>query len=177
MKKRKTGRTLSRDMSQRKALLRTLMVSLIENKSIKTTLAKAKELRPFAERQVTYAKKGLAGEMERVNSIRNMKKSLPKNAIEKLFDIAEFLKERQGGYLRIVKLGFRKSDSAEMALIEWVDKGKMIEKKSGDKKPSSANATADKKATASKEKEDKPAEKDKKGEEEKKDSEKKGDKK
>lgn len=135
MKKRKTGRTLSRDMSQRKALLRTLLVSLIDNKSIKTTLAKAKELRPFAERQVTYAKKGLAGEMEKVNSIRNLKQNLPQVAINELFSIAEVLKDREGGYLRIIKLGLRKSDSAEMAMIEWMDKDKMTkEEKKTDKK-------------------------------------------
>ncbi|MDA3815498.1 MAG: 50S ribosomal protein L17 [Patescibacteria group bacterium] len=128
MKKRKTGRTLSRDMSQRKALLRTLLVSLIENKSIKTTLAKAKELRPFAERQVTYAKKGLAGDSEKINSIRLLKKNLPQMIIGKFFDIAKILKDRKGGYLRIVKLGARKSDSAEMAVIEWLDKDEMSKK-------------------------------------------------
>jgi large subunit ribosomal protein L17 len=128
MKKRKTGRTLSRDMSQRKALLRTMLVSLTERKAIKTTLAKAKELRPFAERQITYAKKGFAGDLEKVNSIRSLKRNLPQVAIDELFNIAKVLKNREGGYLRIIKLGFRKSDSAEMAMIEWVDKGKMTKK-------------------------------------------------
>ncbi len=143
MKKRKTGRTLSRDMSQRKALLRTMLVSLTERKAIKTTLAKAKELRPFAERQVTYAKKGLAGDLEKVNSIRILKKNLPQIAIDELFNIAEVLKNRKGGYLRIIKLGFRKSDSAEMAMIDWVDK------------PTSAEATAGKGKNTSKKEDDK----------------------
>ncbi len=121
MKKRITGRTLSRDMSQRKALLRTMLVSLIENKKIKTTLAKAKELRPFAERQVTHAKKGLGEDLaKKMNSIRLLKRNLPQIAINELFTIAEIMKERAGGYLRIIKLGARKSDSAEMAVIEWV---------------------------------------------------------
>lgn len=153
MKKRKTGRTLSRDMNQRKALLRTLLVSLIENKSIKTTLAKAKELRPFAERQITHAKKGLAGELEKMNSIRILKKDLPQIAIKEVFNISEVLKDRKGGYLRIVKLGFRKSDSAEMAVIEWMDKDKMVKKE--EKKVKTEKKVVEKKKKESSKKEEK----------------------
>lgn len=125
MKKRIAGRTLSRDMDQRKALLRTMFVSLVKSKKIKTTLAKAKELRPFAERQIGYVKKGLDGELAKLNSIRLLKKNLPQVAIKELFSIADVFKKREGGYLRIIKLGSRKSDSAEMAIIEFVDKENM----------------------------------------------------
>ena len=119
MRKRKKGRTLSRVSSQRKALLKTLLVSLIENYQIKTTLAKARELRPFAEKRITLAKKGLA-KNNLVSITRELKKDLPQKIVEKIILLANDFKDRAGGYLRIIKLQARKLDSAEMAIVELV---------------------------------------------------------
>lgn len=134
MNKRIKGRSLGREKDQKKALLRTLLVSLIDNNKIVTTLAKAKELKPFAERNLTLAKRGLiAG--EKIAKIRILKKDLPIKSIEKLFEMAEISK-REGGYTRIVKLMNRKSDASPMAMIEWTDKLeiKEVEKKEKSKK-------------------------------------------
>jgi len=119
MRKRKKGRTLSRVSSQRKALLKTLLVGLIENYQIKTTLAKARELRPFAEKRITLAKKGLA-KNNLVSITRELKKDLPQKIVEKIILLANDFKDRAGGYLRIIKLPARKLDSAEMAIVELV---------------------------------------------------------
>lgn len=111
------NRTLSRTRDQRTALLRGLAVSLIKNGQIKTTEAKAKELRPLAERLVTYAKKGT------VASRRQAAKTLGEPApavIKKLFDeIAPMYKERNGGYTRIIKMG-RTPAGRDEAVIEYV---------------------------------------------------------
>src|SRR5205807_2342925 len=106
--------------------------SLIENQRIKTTLAKAKAVRPLAERMVTLGKNGS------VHARRTALATLrQKNAVKKLFDdVAPRSAERNGGYTRIVKLGQRKSDSAPMAFIEWVDAGKVVEEKPAEKKKS-----------------------------------------
>lgn len=120
MRKRRQGRTLSRSTTQRTALKRTMLVSLINFSSIKTTLAKAKELKPFAEKMVTKAKKAT----DKNNSgmiIRQLKKDLPKASAKKLIELAVGYQKRKGGYLRIIKLAPRKSDSAEMAILEWVN--------------------------------------------------------
>jgi len=104
--------------------------SLIEHQRIKTTLAKAKAVRPLAERMVTLGKNGS------VHARRTALATLrQKNAVKKLFDdVAPRSAERNGGYTRIVKLGQRKSDSAPMAFIEWVDAGKVVEEKPAEKK-------------------------------------------
>ncbi|MES2595936.1 MAG: 50S ribosomal protein L17 [Verrucomicrobiota bacterium] len=108
---------LQRDASHRKALLANLVCSLIEHTRIRTTLAKAKALRPVAEKLVTLGKRGdLHARRLAIGSIHS------KTAVKKLFEeIAIASKERQGGYTRITKLGQRRSDSAPMAFIEWVD--------------------------------------------------------
>lgn len=108
---------LQRDASHRKALLANLTCSLIEHRRIRTTLAKAKALRPVAEKLVTLAKRG------DLHSRRLAVADLHQHdAVKKLFEeIAPACKNRQGGYTRIVKLGQRASDSAPMAFIEWVD--------------------------------------------------------
>lgn len=108
---------LQRDASHRKALLANLVCSLIEHRRIRTTLAKAKALRPVAEKLVTLGKRGdLHARRLAIGSIHN------KDAVKKLFEeIAVASKERKGGYTRITKLGQRRSDSAPMAFIEWVD--------------------------------------------------------
>lgn len=103
--------------AHRKALLANQVCSLIEHQRIKTTLAKAKAVRPLAEKMVTLGKR---------NSLHARRTALAvlrqKDAVQKLFaDIAPRCAERKGGYTRIVKLGQRKSDSASIAFIEWVD--------------------------------------------------------
>lgn len=133
MNKRIKGRSLGREKDQKRALLRTLLVSLIENKKIITTLAKAKELKPFAERKLSLAKRGLKSEIEQNSKIRLLKKDLPIKSIKELFEIAKDSK-RDGGYTRIIQLMPRKSDFAKMAMIEWVDKGKIVLKKIESKK-------------------------------------------
>lgn len=121
MKKRIQGRTLSRNATQRKALKRTMLVSLVAADSIKTTLAKAKELRPFAERMITRAKKVKAGDKNSLAVvIRHLKKDVNTVTAKKIIEIAKKYKNRNGGYLSIIKLVPRKSDSAEIAILKWV---------------------------------------------------------
>lgn len=115
MKKRIKGRILSRTKSQREALLKSLMGSLFIQGKIKTTEAKAKELRVAAEKSITKAKKNT------VFYRRELAKNLPSKAVKKLVDdIAPKYKERSGGYTRIIKVAPRKSDGARMAIIELV---------------------------------------------------------
>jgi len=108
---------LGRKAAHRKALLRNLACALIEHKRIKTTLAKAKALRQFIEPLVTKGRK------DSVHNRRVVAGYLQnKEAVQELFgDIATKVGDRPGGYVRIVKLGFRRSDGAEMALVEFVD--------------------------------------------------------
>ena len=103
--------------AHRKALLANQVCSLIEHQRIKTTLAKAKAVRPLAEKMVTLGKKGSLHARRTALAVLRQK-----NAVKKLFeDIAPRSADRKGGYTRIVKLGARKSDSAPVAFIEWVD--------------------------------------------------------
>lgn len=108
---------LGRKEGHRKALMRNLASAIIEHKRINTTLAKAKALRVYLEPLVTKARKGSAHDRRVVFSyLQN------KTAVTELFGpIAEKVGERPGGYLRIIKTGFRRSDAAEMAMIEFVD--------------------------------------------------------
>jgi large subunit ribosomal protein L17 len=110
---------LQRRQDHRDALLANLVVSLIEHERIKTTLAKAKAVRPFAEKLVTLGKRGdLHARRTALSYLTNNN-----NAVSKLFaDIASSAAGRKGGYTRITKLGRRHTDSAEMAFIEWVDR-------------------------------------------------------
>jgi large subunit ribosomal protein L17 len=128
MNKRKKGRTLSRSKSQREALLRTLLVSLTKYKRIETSLAKAKELRPFAERMITKAKRASQGEVKRMAMIRELKKDLPTETAMELLRFAEQFAKRDGGYLRIIKKMHRRSDASERALVEWVEEFEEVEK-------------------------------------------------
>ncbi len=109
---------LKRNASHRRALLSNLAISLIEHGRIKTTFGKAKALRPVAEKLVTLAKR------DDLHSRRLAIAFLhQKDTVQKLFsEIAPASKDRQGGYCRITKLGARMSDSAPMAIIEWVDR-------------------------------------------------------
>ena len=114
---------LKRNASHRKALLANLACSLIEHGRIKTTLGKAKALRPVAEKLITLAKRDdLHSRRLAVAFLRQ------KETVKKLFaETAPASKERQGGYCRITKLGARMSDSAPMAIIEWVDRAAKAE--------------------------------------------------
>jgi large subunit ribosomal protein L17 len=139
-KKKRLGR---RTPSQRKAMLTNLAVSLIEHKRIKTTHARAKELRKFIEPLITFAKRGDLHARREV-----LKKIHQKDTVSTLFhEIAPVYTERQGGYTRIIKLGFRDNDRAKVSLIELVDFAGIIEKESEEK--------PDKKKKVSKKKEEK----------------------
>ncbi|NQX02421.1 50S ribosomal protein L17 [bacterium] len=109
---------LKRNASHRRALLANLAISLIEHGRIKTTLGKAKALRPVAEKLITLAKRDdLHSRRLAIAFLRQ------KETVQKLFsETAPAAKDRQGGYCRITKLGARMSDSAPMAIIEWVDR-------------------------------------------------------
>src|SRR6516165_2890449 len=123
MRHQKTTVRLGRKAEHRKALLANQVCSLIEHRRIKTTLAKAKAVRPIAERMVTLGKNGsLHARRTAFATLRQ------KDAVKKLFDkIAPASTDRTGGYTRIVRLGQRKSDSASMAFIEWVDTAVVVE--------------------------------------------------
>ena len=125
MRHRKKTIKLGRTADHRRALLSNQVCALIEHQRIKTTLAKAKAVRPIAERMVTLGKNGSIHARRRALALLRQK-----NAVKKLFDdIAQRSAERNGGYTRIVKLGARKSDSARMAFIEWVDAEHVVEEK------------------------------------------------
>ena len=118
MRHQKKTVKLGRTQGHRNALLANLAVSLIEHGQIKTTVAKAKAMRPVVEKLVTKAKTGT------LHSRRMALADLRHNeaAVRKLFtEIGPLNAARKGGYTRIVKLGMRRSDAAEMAIIEWVD--------------------------------------------------------
>jgi large subunit ribosomal protein L17 len=116
MRHRKKGRKLSRTVSHRKALLANLACSLIEHEHITTTVAKCKELRPVIESLITLGLKGdLASRRHALAALRH------EDAASKLFgEVAPRFKGRAGGYTRILKLGARYGDAAEMARIEFV---------------------------------------------------------
>ncbi len=104
-------------------MLANQVCSLIEHQRIRTTLAKAKALRPLAEKMVTLGKKGSIHARRTAFAVLRQK-----DAVKKLFDdIAPRSAERNGGYTRIVKLGRRKSDSAPVAYLEWVDAALVID--------------------------------------------------
>jgi len=114
---RVAGRRLGRTSAPRKALLRNLVASLIEHERIRTTEAKAKEARPFAESLVTLAKKGT------LHHRRQALSKLPrKSIVKKLFDeLGPRFETRNGGYTRITKIGFRKGDAAPIVQLEFVE--------------------------------------------------------
>ena len=117
MRHNKRGRKLSRKTAHRKALMSNLAVALITHKKIKTTDAKAKELRTFVEPLITFAKRGDLHARRQV-----LKKIRHKNVVRELFDnIGPSFSDRNGGYTRITKLGFRDNDCAPVSIIEFVD--------------------------------------------------------
>ena len=116
MRHNKIGRKLGRKTAHRKALMSNLASALITHKRIKTTDAKAKELRMFIEPLVTYAKKGDLHSRRQV-----LKKIRHKSIVRELFDnIGPTFSNRNGGYTRIIKLGFRDNDCAPISMIEFV---------------------------------------------------------
>ena len=118
MRHRIAHRKLNRTASHRKAMFANMASSLVEHEQIVTTLPKAKELRPFVEKLVTLAKKGdLNSRRLAVARMRN------KDQAKKLFDvIGPRYAERNGGYIRVLKAGYRHGDNAPMAVVEFVDR-------------------------------------------------------
>lgn len=150
MRHRKAGRKLGRNTSHRRALLRNMVTSLFRYEEISTTLAKAKELQPIADKMITLAKRGdLHARRQALSYI------MDKSIAHKLFDeLKDRLSERQGGYSRILKAGNRNGDNAPMAIIQLLmasdgkkskkttkkvlkTKEKKISKKEPDEKPAS----------------------------------------
>ena len=118
MRHQKRGRKLSRTASHRKAMFANMAASLIEHEQIVTTLPKAKDLRPIAEKLVTLGKRGdLHARRQAISQIRDVEQ------VKKLFEvIGPRYKERNGGYTRVLKAGFRYGDNAAMAVIEFVER-------------------------------------------------------
>lgn len=130
MRHMKRGRKLNRNAEHRKALMANLATSVLEKGRITTTTAKAKEARGVVERLVTYAKRGsLHARRIAAKTVRN------ETALKKLFDqIGPDFKDRSGGYTRVLKLGRRRGDAAELAILElvgFVPKAKTKKKKEG----------------------------------------------
>lgn len=117
MRHRRKGRPLGRTASHRRAMLSNMATSLFRHEQIRTTTAKAKELRPFAERLITLARRGdLHARRQAARTIRD------KEALQKLFDtLGPRYADREGGYMRVLKVGRRDGDGAEIALIRLVD--------------------------------------------------------
>ena len=116
------GRKLGRTSSHRKATMQALATSLLKHKRIKTTLAKAKELRGFAEKLITKARKG---DLHSQRQVMELLKD--KEVVKELFgEIVAKVGDRPGGYTRVIKLGQRFGDAAQMAIIELVDYNEII---------------------------------------------------
>ncbi len=117
-------RKLNRTTSHRKAMLANMAASLIKHEQIKTTLPKAKELRPYVEKIITMAKQGAADPERYVAKRRQaISKMRDTTQVKKAFDVlAERYEDRPGGYVRILKAGFRYGDAAPMAIVELVDR-------------------------------------------------------
>ena len=157
MRHQKKTVKLGRTAEHRKALLANQVCSLIEHQRIKTTLAKAKAVRPLAEKMVTLGKQGSLHARRTALAVLRQK-----DAVKKLFDdIAPRSADRNGGYTRIIKLGLRKSDAAAVAFIEWVDAPHVVEepaaeekgkKRKGAKPATTDEAKSEKKSKKSEEK-------------------------
>lgn len=143
------GRKLGRTASHRKATLNSLITSLLKHKRIKTTLAKAKETRGFAERLVTKARKGdLHAKKQVMDVIKD------KEVVKELFsEIIPKIAERPGGYTRVVKLGHRMGDAAQMAILELVDYNEVVTAKAAQQKEKRDARVKEKEAKAKADKE------------------------
>jgi large subunit ribosomal protein L17 len=113
----RAGKKLGRDSAHRKALYANLACALVEHGRIRTTVTKAKAVKPFAEQMITLGKRGdLSARRQAISELRSQ------DAVHKLFaEVAPRFAERPGGYTRIVKIGPRQGDAAEMAYLELVD--------------------------------------------------------
>ena len=118
MRHRLKGRKLSKTSQHRRAMFANMAASLVKHEQIKTTLPKAKELRRYVDKLITLGKKGgLANRRLAISRMRD------ETQVQKLFDVlSERYKERNGGYTRVLKAGFRYGDAAPMAIIELVDR-------------------------------------------------------
>jgi large subunit ribosomal protein L17 len=142
MRHQKKTVKLGRTAEHRKALLANQVCSLIEHQRIKTTLAKAKAVRPLAEKMVTLGKNGSLHARRTALAVLRQK-----GAVKKLFeDIAPRSVSRNGGYTRIVKLGARRSDAAPVAFIEWVDAPQVVEEPVAEEKGKKRKGGAEKKS-------------------------------
>ena len=143
MRHRNAGRKLNRDSAHRNAMLSNLVVSLITHEQLRTTLPKAKELRPLVEKMITLGKRG------NLHARRQALSYLPeKAAVDKLFStLSERYASRAGGYTRVLKAGFRAGDSAAMAVIELVDRDTSA-KGAADKARAEAAAETEEQAAA-----------------------------
>jgi large subunit ribosomal protein L17 len=143
------GRKLGRTASHRKATLISLITSLLKYKRIKTTLAKAKETRVFAEKLVTKARKGdLHAKKQVMEVIKD------KEVVKELFsEIIPKIGDRPGGYTRVVKLGYRMGDAAQMAVIELVDYNEVVTARAEQQKEKRETKAKDKAEKAKAEKE------------------------
>jgi len=119
------GRKLNRTSSHRKALFGNMANSLIEHEQVKTTLPKAKEIKRFVEKLITFGKKGGLANKQRAFAILQNE-----TMVNKLFNVlAKRYKEHSGGYTRVLKCGFRTGDSAPMAIVEFVDRDEVVKGK------------------------------------------------
>ena len=151
MRHRKAGRKLGRDSSHRKAMLRNMVTSFFKYEQLETTDAKAKQLRPVAEKMITLAKRGdLHARRQVLAYIRD--KAISHRLFE---DLRDRYLDRQGGYVRIIKKGIRKGDGAPVSVIQLLpeEEGKKKSKKKG-RAPKSADAAEPKKKKESKPKEE-----------------------
>ena len=130
MRHKKGQRKLQRTTSHRLAMLSNMVTSLLEHERIETTIPKAKEARPLAERIITLGKRGgLANVRLAARTVRN------KAVLSKVFgDLAKRYASRPGGYTRIVRTGFRRGDAAEMAILELVDRAEAAPAAGGEEK-------------------------------------------
>ena len=118
MRHKISGRKLQRKTGHRNAMFRNMAAALIKHEQIMTTLPKAKEMRPYIEKLITLAKRGGLS-----NRRLAMSRLQDETQLKKLFDVlAERYSDSEGGYLRIIKAGYRASDSAQLAVIEFVDR-------------------------------------------------------
>lgn len=128
MKKRVFGKKLSRERDSRRALYRSLTAALVEHGKIKTTKAKAKTIQPFIDRLVTFAREGSTASLRRVYARLGNDNKTAKKLFE---EVAPVFSKRTSGFTRIINLGTRKGDRAQMARLEWVEiiPEKAVEKK------------------------------------------------
>ena len=138
MRHMKRGRKLNRTAAHRKAMFRNMVTSLLEHERIVTTIPKAKELRGIADRMITYAKKGTLH--HRRLAARYVRST---DVLHTLFtEYADRFAERPGGYTRIMRLGWRKGDAAEMAVIELLGEDEAVGKKTRKRAAATSDAPA-----------------------------------